>query len=211
MKNNKLIIFGTSLFAEIAFEYFSRDSFYNPWVFTVEKDYIEKDELFDTRIVPFETIEKVYPPDHYSMFVAVGYGEKCSIKERIYNEAKKKGYELVNYVSSKAFMWRNVKLGDNNFIFEDNTIQPFVTIGNNNTFWSGNHIGHHSSIGNHNFFSSHIVVCGRVEIGDKCFFGVNSSIEDQISIPDNTYLKMGAIATRSYIYEMGKKRAYIRS
>lgn len=208
---HKLVIFGTSSFAEIAYEYFSRDSFYKPWAFTVEREYMNSCRFCSNPVIPFEDVSATHPPDEYSMFIAVGYGEGNSIKERIYNESKKKGYSLVNYVSSRAFVWRNVILGDNNFIFENNTIQPFVTIGNNNTFWSGNHIGHHSKIGNHNFFSSHVVVCGNVEIGDRCFLGVNSSIADNVSIPNETFLKIGAIATKDYIYEMGKKRTYNRS
>ena len=43
--------------------------------------------------------------------------------------------------------------GDNCFILEDNTIQPFVRIGNNVTLWSGNHIGHDSVIDDHCFIT----------------------------------------------------------
>ena len=50
--------------------------------------------------------------------------------------------------------------GDNCFILEDNTVQPFVTIGNNVTLWSGNHIGHDSVIEDDCFISSHVVVSG---------------------------------------------------
>ena len=67
------------------------------------------------------------------------------IREKIYNEGKKKGYDFYSYVSPKATVLTN-KIGENCFILEDNTIQPFVEIGNNCVLWSGNHIGHHSKI-----------------------------------------------------------------
>ena len=51
-------------------------------------------------------------------------------------------------------------MGDNCFIFEDNTVQPFVTLGNNLVLWSGNHIGHHSTLRDHCFISSHVVISG---------------------------------------------------
>ena len=52
-----------------------------------------------------------------------------------------------HYVSSKASVWPGFKPGENCFILEDNTMQPFVVIGDNVTLWSGNHIGHHARIG----------------------------------------------------------------
>lgn len=206
----KLIIFGTSSFAQIANEYFTHDSNYIVEAFTVENDFMmgEK-EFLQKELVSFETVEKRFPPSEFDIFIAVGYGEYNKIRKRIFDEAVKKGYFLATYISSNAFIWRNVKIGRNCFVFEDNTIQPFVSIGNSNIFWSGNHIGHHSKIGNNNFFTSHVVVSGYVNIGDNCFFGVNSTVVNNIDIPDNTYLKATGLATKDYIYEMGKKRTYI--
>jgi acyl-[acyl carrier protein]--UDP-N-acetylglucosamine O-acyltransferase len=66
-------------------------------------------------------------------------------------------------------------IGENCFIFEDNTIQPFVRIEDNVILWSGNHIGHHSTIKSHNFISSHVVVSGQCTIEPNCFIGVNST------------------------------------
>ena len=62
---------------------------------------------------------------------------------------------------------RSTPPGDNCFILEDNTIQPFVSIGNNVTLWSGNHIGHDSTIDDHCFIASHVVVSGHVRVGTR--------------------------------------------
>ena len=72
-------------------------------------------------------------------------------------KGKKKGYDFYSYVSPKATVLTN-KIGENCFILEDNTIQPFVEIGNNCVLWSGNHIGHHGKIDDHVFITSHCVV-----------------------------------------------------
>lgn len=181
-KTKKLIIFGDSAFAEIAYEYFTHDSEYEVIGFTVSEKYLNKSSLFGLPIVPFETIESEYHPDRYEMHIALVYNTLNRVRRKFYLEAKQKGYQLANYVSSKAFVWHNVKLGDNVFVFEDNTIQPFVEIGSNNVFWSGNHIGHHSKIGSHNFISSHVVVSGFCSIGDANFIGVNSTMGNNLSI-----------------------------
>lgn len=182
MKSRKLIIFGDSAFAEIAYEYFTYDSEYEVVAFTVSKDYLKKDTLFNLPVIPFENVDVLYPPSKFEMHIALVYNTLNRIRIQFYNMAKKKGYKLASYISSKSFVWRNVEIGDNCFVFEDNTIQPFVKIGSNNVFWSGNHIGHHSKIGSHNFISSHVVVSGFCEIGNANFMGVNATMGNNIKL-----------------------------
>lgn len=182
MKSRKLIIFGDSAFAEIAYEYFTYDSEYEVVAFTVSKDYLKKDTLFNLPVIPFENVDVLYPPSKFEMHIALVYNTLNRIRIQFYNMAKEKGYKLASYISSKAFVWRNVEMGDNCFVFEDNTIQPFVKIGSNNVFWSGNHIGHHSKIGSHNFISSHVVVSGFCEIGNANFMGVNATMGNNIKL-----------------------------
>jgi hypothetical protein len=45
MKTKKLILFGDSAFAEIAYEYFTFDSEYEVVAFTVSKEYLSKEKL----------------------------------------------------------------------------------------------------------------------------------------------------------------------
>lgn len=195
-KKDKLIIVGTAAFAEIAFEYFTHDSKYEVVAFSVEKDFIIESTLFDKPVVEFESIEESYPPTEYNMFIAITYRQLNRLRTRLYKQAKRKGYNLVSYVSSKAFVWKNVELGENCFIFEDNTIQPFVKIGNNVIFWSGNHIGHHSIINDNCFISSHVVISGFCEIGENCFFGVNSTLSNNLKIGKDCVISAGALVMR---------------
>src|SRR4029079_7225030 len=107
--------------------------------------------------------------------------------------AKAKGYAPASYVSSRAFVWRNVELGEHCFVFENNVVQPFVKLGSNVVLWSGNHIGHHSRIGDHCFVSSHVVVSGFVEIGKSCFLGVNSTFANNLKMGDDCLVGAGAL------------------
>lgn len=181
-KTKKLVLFGDSAFAEIAYEYFTFDSDYEVVAFTVSKKFMEKDSLFGLPVVAFEEVEQLYSPSEHEMHIALVYNKLNRIRIKFYEEAKAKGFTLANYISSRSFVWKNVQLGDNCFIFEDNTIQPFVKIGSNNVFWSGNHIGHHSVIGSHNFISSHVVVSGFCEIGNANFMGVNSAMGNNLRL-----------------------------
>jgi acetyltransferase-like isoleucine patch superfamily enzyme len=113
------------------------------------------------------------------------------IREDVYNAIKSKGYEMISYVSSKATLFENV-IGDNCFILENNTIQPFTSIGNNVILWSGNHIGHHSVIKDHIMFTSHVVLSGHCVVENYCTFGVNSTIRDGLTIAEGTFVAMAA-------------------
>lgn len=196
-KNKKLILFGDSAFAEIAYEYFKYDSEYEPVAFAVSKAFLKADEKFGLPVIPFEEIEKTCPPETHEMHVALVYNNLNRNRAKFYQEAKAKGYLLANYVSSKAFVWRNVSMGDNVFVFENNVIQPFVKLGSNLVFWSGNHIGHHSVIKDHCFISSHVVVSGFCEIGESCFFGVNSTIANNVIIGRDCLIGSGAMVVKN--------------
>lgn len=195
----KLIIFGTGDFAQLAHFYFTHDSSYEIVAFAVNQEFIKEKEFLNLPIVPFEEIEKAYPPQEYSMFIALSYNKLNQRRAERYYEAKAKGYELVNYVCSKSVIWDNVEIGDNCFIFENQTIQPFAKIGNNVTLWSGNHIGHHSVIGDHCFITSHVVVSGHVTIEPYSFLGVNCTLKDGITIATKSVIGAGATIVKDTI------------
>lgn len=176
-----VVIFGLGDIAELTKFYFDTDSLLKVVAFSVDEQYLNSKSFCGLPVVDWKSLIEHFPPERYSLFVAVGYNDMNRLREIKYYEGKKMGYDYVNYVSSKASIFTD-KIGENNFILEDNTIQPFVEIGNNNIIWSGNHIGHHSRIGNHNFISSQVTISGRVEIKDNCFLGINSSIKDHITI-----------------------------
>ena len=192
----KLVIVGDSAFAEIAFEYFKHDSDYEPVGFAVEKEFLSKTQLFGLPIVALENLEENFPSSNYELFIAITYNDMNMLRERIFAEVKSRGYKLASYISNRAFVWHNVKVGENCFIFEDNTIQPYVKINNNVIMWSGNHIGHHSVICDNNFISSHVVISGNCTINKNCFIGVNATIANNISIANSNLIGAGAIITK---------------
>ncbi len=190
-KTKKLVVIGDSAFAEIAYEYFTHDSPYEVRGFSVEAAYLERVELFGLPVVPLEELEKTFAPSEYEVSVAVAYGQLNRLRARLVGIVKSKGYHLASYISSRAFVWQNVTLGEHCFIFENNTVQPFVVIGDNVVLWSGNHIGHHSRIGDNCFVSSQVVIAGFCSIGDNCFLGVNSTIANNITLGGDCWIGPG--------------------
>jgi sugar O-acyltransferase (sialic acid O-acetyltransferase NeuD family) len=196
MKDRKLIILGDSAFAEIAYEYFTHDSPYEVVAFAVERAFLKRAELFGRPVVAIEELPSLYSPPAHSFFAALVYTQLNRLRTRLYQTAKAMGYAPASYVSTKAFVWRNAKLGEHCFIFENNVIQPFVSIGDNVVLWSGNHIGHHSKIGNHCFISSHVVVSGFCNIGESCFLAVNATLGNNINVGADCLLGAGAAVVK---------------
>jgi len=188
-----LVIFGSGDIAQLAHYYFTTDSAYDVVAFTVDRDYMTVTEFCGVPVVPFDEVTTRFPVDTHHLFVALSYAKINMVRKEKYLAAKALGYTLASYVSSHATVLNQGQIGENCFIFEDNTIQPFVCIGNNVTLWSGNHIGHHSTIQDHVFIASHVVVSGGVTIGEQCFVGVNATLRDHITVGDRCVVGAGVL------------------
>lgn len=192
----KIVIFGLQDFASLAHFYLQHDSEHEVVAFTVTRNYLPEDRTFqELPVVPFEEIERFYPPSTVSFFVPMSHRRMNLLRKSIYEQVKAKGYLLISYVSSKATVFPNTPIGDNCFILEDNTIQPFTSIGNNVVLWSGNHIGHHSVIKDHVLFTSHVVLSGHCIVESFCFLGVNATIKDGVHLAEGTLVAMSASVT----------------
>ncbi len=195
----KLVIFGAGDIARLAHYYFTRDSEHKVVAFTVDKQYLKGDVFLGLPLLDFEETIERYPPETFEMFIALSYAKMNKVRAEKYYKAKELGYDLVSYISSKCSFLTDTPVGENCFILEDNTIQPFVEIGNNVTLWSGNHIGHDSVIEDHCFITSHVVVSGNVHIHRYCFIGVNATLRNSITIAPETLIGAGAIIMKDTI------------
>lgn len=193
----KIIIVGDGETAELAYEYFTYDSPHEVVAFSVEREYLKKEELFNLPVVPFEMVVELFDPSAHKAFVAISYTQLNKVRTRLYQATKLKGYGLVSYISSRAFVWRNVEIGENCFIMENNVLQYAVRVGNNVVLWSGNHVGHQSVIRDNVFVSSHVVISGYCEVGENCFLGVNSSIANNVQIGKDCLIGMGAVVNKN--------------
>ena len=193
MTFRRLIIFGDSAFAEVAFEYFSRDTPYEVVAFAVEREYLKRDRLFDLPVVAIEDVDERFSPAEHDVYVATVYTQLNRLRARLCAVAEAKGYQLARYISPAAFVGPKVSIWPHCFIFEHNVLQPFVNIGRNAVLWSGNHVGHHSRIGNNVFVSSHVVISGFCDIGDNSFLGVNVSIANNTRGAEDCWIGPGVV------------------
>jgi sugar O-acyltransferase (sialic acid O-acetyltransferase NeuD family) len=192
----KVVIFGVLDTAELAYFYLTHDSSHEVVAFTVTREYLQESIFHELPVVPFEELEAHFPAGEHSFFAPMTGRGMNKHRERIYTDAKGRGYDCISYVSSRATLFPGARIGDNCFILEDNTIQPFTSIGNNVVLWSGNHIGHHARIKDHVFFTSHVVLSGHCVVEPYCYLGVNATIRDFVHLAEGTLVGMAATITR---------------
>jgi sugar O-acyltransferase (sialic acid O-acetyltransferase NeuD family) len=192
----KIVVVGAGEQGELAYEYFTHDSPHEVVGFSVESEFLDQKELFGLPVVPFEEITEHYPPAEFKAFVAISSTQLNRIRTRLYRAVKELGYECMSYVSSHAFIWHDVEIGENTFVFENNVLQYGVKVGDNVILWSGNHVGHQTKIEDHCFVSSHVVISGFCTIGSGCFLGVNSCFNDELTIAPDCVIGSGAVVVK---------------
>jgi sugar O-acyltransferase (sialic acid O-acetyltransferase NeuD family) len=193
----RVVIFGAGDIARLAHFYLSTDTGHEVAAFTVERAYRTGDTFLGLPLCDAEEVAARYPPSDFAMFVAISYTRMNKVRAEKYAAMKAAGYTLVTYVSSRCTYLSHTPPGDNCFILEDNTIQPFVTIGSNVTLWSGNHIGHDSVIEDHCFIASHVVVSGHVRVGERSFIGVNATLRNAITLAPATLVGAGSVIMKN--------------
>lgn len=177
--------------------YLTNDSNYKIAGFTSDRNCIKNNAIQGLRVIPFDEVQTVFPPDKFDMFIAIGYQGLNSLRTKKFQEAKEKGYKLISYVCSKSTVWGDLQLGENCLIGENNIIQPFVTIEENVFMWSNNLIAHDSRICKNCFITAGAVIAGGIEIGENCFIGINSSIREAVKVARNCTIGANSYIARS--------------
>ena len=202
----KIIIYGKGDFARLMLYYFTKDAKYRVSAFCVDNAYKKNESQFcDLPLVSIFDVQKLYPPTEYKVFVAVGYSQ---MRNRVvmYDRIKLLGYQCVNYISPFANIDESVILGQNNAIFPQVLIEPFVTIKDNNIIWSSAIICHNVEMHSHCFLAAQTLVGGFSKISNNCFIGFNATISENICINNETLVGAKSLVkedTNSYSKNIG--------
>ncbi len=200
MPAEKVIVFGNGQGASINFMSLGHDSPYEVSAFTVDREYIRAETFLGLPVVAFEDVESMYPPSDYKMSIYISYRKLNRVRAEKYEQAKAKGYQLINYISSRASLFPDLAIGDNCFIWENASLGPSTVIGNDVFIGSGSLIGHNSIIKDHCFVSPHAVILGSTTIEPYCLIGANSTIRDGgVTIARECIIGAGAFISQDTI------------
>jgi sugar O-acyltransferase (sialic acid O-acetyltransferase NeuD family) len=192
-----IIIYGTSPAAIQSHYDFTTDTDHNVVAFTVEQKEIKEAEFLGLPVVPFETIESVFPPAEYGMFIAIYFNRVNSVRRIKYEEAKAKGYTLVNYVSSKAIVWPELKLGENCMICDGANVRPFTRIGTDTFIMPGATIGHDAMVGDHCYLAIGAVILAGANVESCSVIGANATILNSVTVARECVISAGAVVHKN--------------
>ena len=159
--------------------------------YTVDKAYLESDTYDGLPAVAYEEVEKAYPPTEYTMVIALGYKKMNQIRQQKFEDAKRKGYRIENFVHPSV-VDESVAMGEGNIILEHVTLAYGTKIGNSNIIWNGSQISHESQVGDYNFFSVDSVIAGKTVVKNNCFLGINSTVLGNRTLEYATLVGAGA-------------------
>jgi sugar O-acyltransferase (sialic acid O-acetyltransferase NeuD family) len=191
---DKVIIYGTGSHAELVYYYMQHFQLYNVKAFTVQNEYLEEKKLMGLSVVPYENILELYPPNEYKIFIAIGPQYVNKAREKMYLDAKAKGYTFVNCICPPAGIFPDLVTGDNVFIGYTSALSPFVKIGNNVSILDSK-IAHHCQINDHAFITNS-TVGGICTVENNVFIGLGSTIAPHLQIGKNSFIGMKCLITK---------------
>jgi sugar O-acyltransferase (sialic acid O-acetyltransferase NeuD family) len=193
----KMVIYGISPAALQSHYDFTTDTDHEVVAFTVDQGAIKEPEFLGLPVVPFETVETVYPPAEFGMFIAVYFNRVNQVRMKKYEEAKAKGYTLVNYVSSKAIVWPDLKLAENCMICDGANVRPFTRIGTDTFIMPGATVGHDAVVGDHCYLAIHAVLLAGAKVEPCCVIGANSTILNGVVVARECVISAGAVINKN--------------
>lgn len=191
----RLVIFGCGNFADAAHYYFLHDSDYEIAAFTVDAGFLKEDSFHGLPVLPFEEIANHYPAAEHDLFVAVGLREINRRRAAKVREGAEKGYQIANYVSTRAMVPVGFEAGPNTWIMESAHVHPYARIGSNNIIWGGSTIGLKTRMGNDCWVSG-AVVGESVTVGEGTFIGLGAVIASFKTVGKNNIVGAGAVVLK---------------
>jgi len=192
---SKIVLFGAGRGADVAYRFLTRDSDHEVCGFAPERAFLTQDTFHGLPVVPFEEVEKTFPPAEFQMLVLLGYQSMNALRAEKYAQARRKGYRLTSYVCSDFFRAEDLRVGENCFILDNQSISLDVAIGNNVVMWSSNHVGDLTVIEDHAWISSHVTIAANVTIREGCFVGIGATISNHVTLGKNTFVGANGLIT----------------
>ena len=132
------------------------------------------------------------------------YIEKVELNDK-YLHLKGASYSVDVNMNNDAKISRQI-------IFENVTVQPFVSLGENVVIWPNVFIGHHTVIQDGVFIGANAAINGHVSVGEHSLIGSNAVIREDITIGRQSIVGAGSILLRSLpacsVCNAGESRIY---
>ena len=129
-------------------------------------------------------------PEYRHLVVAIGDN---ALREKVYREAEKAGYDFPNIVWPSVYISPYAKVGRGCILLNNVVIQNAAVVGDGTILCTGVEAHHESTIGNCCVIYTNSVVRSLTHVGDRVWIGSTVSISTRASVPDDAVIEDGSV------------------
>lgn len=134
---------------------------------------------------------------HKNAFLAIGGVRSSGLRQKLFDDYKKIGYEFPVIISNRAIVSKRSELGEGTFVGKGAIISNHVDIGENCIINTAAIVEHHCVLGNHVHIAPRATLCGSVKIGDSTHIGAGSTILQGVTIGNGVTIGIGSVVTKN--------------
>ena len=156
------------------------------------------DKVFGVQVIGSDRdLAKFYKKGVKYCFVTMGSVGDPGLRVHLYDLARKAGFLFPNLIHSLAWVSRQAKLGNGNYVAPGAVINAGAQIGDNCIINTSAVIEHDCKLGDSVHISPGVILSGGVSIGDHSHVGTGSIIIQNVKVGKNTILGAGSVVTKN--------------
>jgi sugar O-acyltransferase (sialic acid O-acetyltransferase NeuD family) len=192
MKTDSVVIFGTGRLSSLSWYALTHDSDCRVEAFTVERDLVGSGWHEGLPVIPFDELAERYPPAQIDLHIPLGYQRINELRRARYLQAQAMGYRFAGYISSRASVSAEARIGANCLIYENAVIEAGAVIGDDVIIRCGARVGARCEVASHAFIAGHAHLGAEVRVGEQAFVGVGAVARDGIALGARSFSGAGA-------------------
>ena len=163
--------------------------------------YVDKEEHGDYLNIKYlgndNNLKVIHDSGVKKAVVCIGFLGNSNIRNSIYDELKKIGFELPAIIDKTAIIANNVEIGEGTFVGKGAVINANSMIGKMCIINSKSLVEHDCEIDDFVHVAVSACLCGEVAIGKNSFVGANSTIVQNLKIGNNVFIGAGMLVVNN--------------
>lgn len=135
-------------------------------------------------------------PDSVRLANGIGQVVGKNVRQRIYEQAREKGFIFPPLVHPSVWLDESVTLFDGSQLMAGAIVQPDVKIGCNSLINTNASLDHDCQIGDHVHVAPGSVLCGGVVVATGAFIGSGATVIQGITIGERSIVGAGTVVVR---------------
>lgn len=115
-------------------------------------------------------------------------------REKYINMMLEKGGVFETFISPKASVYQNSRIGIGVVIYENSVVSVDVTVGDFVLMLSNVALGHDSCIGKFSVLEANASICGFAQVGDGVIIHTTAVVLPKVKVGDNAIVGAGSVA-----------------